>query len=81
MNIIFVILLSIAISGIIIAVMKSELECPPPKIIYKLIPKHAIDTQFSDENKPSTVYNEMFDKSSPWIGGYYISDSKTYVKN
>ena len=59
--------------------LRGELQCPPPKVVYRFIPKHTLDVQFGDENKPSEIFNDMFSKSTPWIGGYDLGDGKTYV--
>jgi hypothetical protein len=59
--------------------MKSELQCPPTKVIYKFVPQHMLDVQFGDDNKPSQIYNDMFTKSSIWVGGYDLGSGKTYT--
>jgi hypothetical protein len=59
--------------------LKADLKCPPPKIIYRFVPKHTLDVQFGEENKPSDIYTDMFADSSPWIGGYELGNGKTYV--
>ena len=50
-----------------------------PKIIERVITKNPLDIQFSKENFPSNVHNEMFVKSTPWIGGYGLGIGKTYT--
>jgi hypothetical protein len=38
-----------------------------------------LDLQFSDQNRPSLIHKDMFNESSPWIGGYQLGIGKTYV--
>jgi hypothetical protein len=59
--------------------LKADLQCPPPKVIYRYVPKHTLDVQFGEENKPSVIYNDMFTQGPPWIGGYQIGYGKTQV--
>uniref|UniRef100_A0A6C0DZJ9 Uncharacterized protein n=1 Tax=viral metagenome TaxID=1070528 RepID=A0A6C0DZJ9_9ZZZZ len=40
---------------------------------------HMIDVQFSEKNMPSKVYKVMFNRGSPWIGGYELGIGKTYI--
>ena len=77
MNIILFIILVIGISFVATDFIKSQVNCPPPKIIYRYIPKHLLDVQFGEDNNPSDIYADMFIKSNPWIGGYTIGDKKT----
>jgi hypothetical protein len=74
MDIVILLLLITGMVSIIVSWLKSDLKCPPPKIIYKYIPKHTLDVQFGDENVPSEIYKDMFTKSSPWIGGYGLGN-------
>lgn len=55
-------------------------NCPEQKIIKIVETKNPLDIQFSRENFPSKVHNEMFIKSTPWIGGYGLGIGKTYVR-
>jgi hypothetical protein len=80
MDILIASLILIGVILIIISWIKGDMECPPPKIIYRYIPKHTLDVQFGEENYPSEIYKEMFVKSSPWIGGYDLGSGKTYIK-
>ena len=57
--------------------LKSDLQCPPPQIIYRYIPSNIIDTQFSQENLPSNVYNDMFNNDNIWVGGMSVSMGKS----
>jgi hypothetical protein len=36
--------------------------------------------QYSKENRPSNIYLDMFNKSSPWIGGFTIGN-KAFVSD
>lgn len=81
MEIIIFLLLVVGITLVIFSWLKSELNCPPPKIIYRFVPKHTLDVQFGDENMPSELYQDMFNDSSPWVGGYTIGMGKTYTLN
>lgn len=70
-NIIIAILFIIGTVLITVSWVKADLKCPPPKVIYRYIPKHTLDVQFGEgENKPSDIYRDLFQKQSPWIGGY-----------
>ena len=51
-----------------------------PKIIYRFVPKHSLDVQFGKENYPSEIYLDMFNESSPWIGGFTVGMGKTYTQ-
>ena len=75
-----IILVLIGLISIIYSWIKSDMRCPPPTIIYKLVPKHALDVQFGDENYPSDIYLDMFNQNNPWIGGYTLGDGKTYTQ-
>ena len=74
MDIVVLLLLIIGMVSIIVSWLKSDLKCPPPKIIYRYIPKHTLDVQFGEENVPSEIYKDMFTKSTPWIGGYGLGN-------
>jgi hypothetical protein len=75
-------LLIVGLFFIIYSWRKTEkiIETPDPKIIYKLVPKHGLDVQFGNENYPSNIYLDMFNQSSPWIGGYGLGIGKTYTQ-
>lgn len=78
MDIIILLLIVIGIVFVSISWAKSEVRCPPPKIIYRYIPKHTLDVQFGNENVPSEIFKDMFLKSSPWIGGFGLGN-KTFI--
>lgn len=78
MDIIILFLLITGITLVIISWLRSDLKCPPPKIVYRYVPKHTLDVQFGNENYPSEIYKDMFTKSSPWIGGFGLGN-KTFV--
>lgn len=79
MDIIVLLLIIIGIVFISISWAKSELKCPPPKIIYRYIPKHTLDVQFGNENVPSEIFKDMFLKPSPWIGGFGLGNKGLVV--
>lgn len=74
MDIIIALLLIVGIVFVSMSWAKSELTCEPPKIIYRYIPKHTLDVQFSEENTPSQLYKDMFLQSSTWVGGYQLGN-------
>lgn len=80
MDIIILLLLVLGVIFVTISWAKSELKCPPPKIIYRFVPQHTLDVQFSEENRPSDIYKDMFNKSSPWIGGFGLGN-KVFVSD
>lgn len=41
-------------------------KCPPPKIVYKYIPRTFQEEQ-EDPAKVSEIFDKMFNESSPWI--------------
>lgn len=55
-------------------------KCPKQKIIYKKIVMHPLDIQFSEQNKPSNVFKDMFSKSNVFISGYSLDQGKTVIK-
>lgn len=73
-------LLIIGLISIIYSWIKTDTKCPEPKVIYKLVPKHTLDVQFGKENYPSDIYLDMFNESSPWLGGYKLGIGKTYIQ-
>jgi len=77
MDILVLLILIIGIIFVSISWFKNELHCPAPRVIYKYIPANVIDTQFSTENLPSNLYNDMFNNDNIWIGGMSISSGKT----
>lgn len=74
------ILFIIGLISIIYSWIKTDIKCPQPKIIYRYVPKHTLDVQFGKENYPSDIYLNMFNESSPWIGGYTLGMGKTYTQ-
>ena len=81
MNLTILIILVIGITSVVVSWIKADLNCPPPKIIYKYIPKHTLDVQFGQENKPSEIYSDMFNKSNIWIGGYDLDIGRSDTTN
>jgi hypothetical protein len=72
MDIVILLLLIIGVTFVAVSWAKSDLKCPPPKIVYRYVPKHTLDVQFGTENNPSEIFKDMFTKGSPWIGGYEL---------
>ena len=78
MDVIVFFLIFVGFGLVIMSWLKSDLQCPAPKVIYRYVPKHMLDVQFGDENNPSVIYNDMFTQGTPWIGGYQIEKGKTF---
>ena len=78
MNLFVFLLLLVGLVSIIVSWLRSDLKCPPPKIIYRIVPKHTLDVQFGEENKPSEIYKDLFTKNNPWIGGMDLGTGKAY---
>lgn len=76
--ILLIILLAFAV--LITGFFNKQQVCPPTKVIYKYVPENQLDIQFDEQNFPSNIYKEMFLKSSPWIGGYYMGNGRTYIE-
>lgn len=67
-----IIIIILLVTGLVftsISWLKNEISCPPPHIIYRYVPENIIDTQFSQENLPSNVYNDMFNSNNILVGG------------
>lgn len=79
MNPILLLILIIGITLVSTSFIRSQSRCPPPKIIYKYVPRNTLDVQFGEDNSPSEIYKDMFLKSNPWIGGYNLSDKATVL--
>lgn len=80
MDIVTILILTLIVVGammITIQLLKSETKCPEQNVIYRYIPKHTLDVQFGEENKPSVIYKDMFTEGPPWIGGYDLGIGKT----
>lgn len=80
MDIVVILLLTMGFTMILLSWFRQSLRCPNPKVVYKFIPKHTLDVQFGNENNPSKIFSDMFEKSTPWIGGYDMGSGKTYEK-
>jgi hypothetical protein len=79
LNIIMFILLLVGVASVMVSWLRADLQCPPPRIVYRYVPKHPLDVQFGNENMPTQIYEDMFTKGTPWIGGYELGSGKTYV--
>lgn len=78
-NQLLTVIIIILIIVIAILMVLPDRNCPKPIIIERST-KNPLDIQFSSDNFPSNVHNEMFVKSTPWIGGYGIGIGKTYIR-
>ena len=54
MNPVLLVILIIGISLVSSAFIKSRSRCPPPKIIYRFIPRNTLDVQFGEDNSPTS---------------------------
>lgn len=77
-NYLIVIFTIILVICVIILVFSKDVYCEP-KIMYKVVTEPILDMQYDEKNKPSLIYNDMFNESSPWIGGYQLGIGKTYT--
>jgi hypothetical protein len=80
-NIIILVILSVGFASLFTSWATPELNCPGPQVIYRYVPEHTLDMQFSDKNKPSKIYKDMFVSKNIWIGGYDLGDVKAYQKS
>jgi hypothetical protein len=79
-GIIFIlVLLVIGVTFVVVSVLRNDVECEAPKIIYRYVPENTLDIQFGKDNYPSEIHADMFAKGSPWIGGYELGNGKTYI--
>jgi len=83
MDVVIIIILGLLVAGITM-IVSSILEYKPRVYIEhdkneKTAEVNTLDVQFGADNYPSKVHDDMFAKSSPWIGGYDIGNGKTYV--
>ena len=68
-DIFIILLIIISIILFALALMKRCPECiNQPIIVYKKFPE--LDLQFSPDNYPTKVYNDVFTGNNPWLGGY-----------
>lgn len=81
MDSLLLVILATGITLVTISWLKSELQCPPPEIIYRFIPKHQIDVQFSEENRPSKVHSGMFLDSNVFLAGRSVGNGKNLIHN
>jgi hypothetical protein len=79
-NVIIMVVLVIGVVSLFTFWSVPEVTCPGPQIIYKYVPEHTLDMQFSDKNKPSKLYKDMFINKNIWVGGYDMGDVKAYDK-
>lgn len=70
----------IIIGGYLIITFGLTTKCPQQKIIYKKVEMHPLDIQFSEQNKPSKVFSNLFSNPNVYIGGYSLDIGKTYIQ-
>ena len=58
-------LMLIGFAFIVVGVVKSNQQCPPPKVQYRYIPRTFEQEQSHPQQLPS-MYRDMFDKKSAW---------------
>lgn len=66
MQILFIIMLFVAVTFIIIGYVKSQMHCPPPLIEYRYVPR----TFREDQEEPvsqTDVFADMFLRATPWV--------------
>jgi len=80
MNVIIMLVIVIAVVSLFSFWAVPEVECPGPRVVYRYVPEHTLDMQFSDSNKPSKLYKDMFVSKNIWVGGYDMGDVKEYDK-
>lgn len=64
----------IALSFIVLDIGRSSKKCPEQKTIYKFVPRTFSQEQ-NDSNFASTVFKNMFEKSSPWVNSFVEVES------
>jgi hypothetical protein len=67
------IIIFLMITSITLFTMSYLKTCPvqkQPIVVYKNYPE--LDLQFSENNLPSHLYNNVFNEPNPWIGGYKL---------
>lgn len=81
MNIISLILITLGLFILLFIWITSETKCKEREkiVIQQMCPdKSILDVQFSEDNNPSKVYSDLFQKPSPWVGGFSIEYGKTF---
>ncbi|NDC95842.1 hypothetical protein EB118_17355 [bacterium] len=82
MNIIVLVLLVVGLTSVTVAWTKpnpTTHECPKcPDCNSSIVP---LDVQFSEANRPSAIYNDMFNSSNVWMGGYNMDAGRTVVNS
>ena len=63
----------IGMSAIVIGYVRSFDSCPPPKVIYKFIPRTFREAQ-EDPVKPSVIFSQMFNAPTPYVGGFSLGN-------
>jgi hypothetical protein len=79
-NVVISFVLMIGVASLFTSWSVPEIKCPGPQVVYRYVPEHTLDMQFSDKNRPSKIYKDMFVSKNIWVGGYDMGDVKAYDK-
>jgi|UniRef100_A0A6C0DWF7 hypothetical protein len=79
-NVIISFLLMVGVASLFTSWSVPEIKCPGPQVVYRYVPEHTLDMQFSDKNRPSKIYKDMFVNKNIWVGGYDMGETKGYDK-
>ena len=61
---------------IVVGYINQTKQCPSPKIEYRFIPR-TFDEEQDNPIKVSQIFSNMFEKPTPWIGGFELSSKPT----
>jgi hypothetical protein len=82
MNIISLILITVGLFILLFIWITSETKCKEKErvVVQYMCPnKSILDVQFSEDNNPSKVYSDLFQKPSPWVGGFSLEHGRTFT--
>jgi hypothetical protein len=80
MNIISLILITVGLFILLFIWITSETKCKERVVVKYMCPnKSILDVQFSEDNNPSKIYSDLFQKPSPWVGGFSLENGKTFT--
>lgn len=80
MKSIIVLLSFVGIVALVIGYVNQLQTCPPPRVEYRYIPRTFEDEQ-NDPVRISKLFNNMFEKPSPWLAGYRMGYIKPNIYN
>lgn len=66
---VMLLILCIGLFFIVLDIGRSSVSCPEQQTVYKYVPRTFVDEQ-NNPKFASTVYKDMFDKSSPWMSSF-----------